>query len=304
MSRLFPEKVDKQRTSLTYHLKTLFLFTKSDIKTIIIPQSIFAVATAAPGIQHLPQTARNLSGLFSMLIWVWLHLLVHNIANQRLPGSILEDKENKPFRPIPAGRITPAQALRLLRIVVPVAVSLSFLLGGLLPSVSLMTLVWMYNDLGAADAGPFQRNTMNALGYACYGWGAVAMLGYDLGAEDSLGRQVSLWIALIALVTASTVYAQDFPDMAGDRARGRRSVPLLYGEAYPRAALAALAVFWSITCPLFWNATPVAWIGPVLVGGIMATMTLWYRTQAANELVWKLWSAWITSIYLIPLFRQ
>ena len=50
------------------------------------------------------------------------------------------------------------------------------------------------------------------------------------------------WIALTALVTASTIHAQDFPDVEGDKERGRKTMPLVYGDFWSRATLAAMAM--------------------------------------------------------------
>ena len=46
--------------------------------------------------------------------WIWLNILVISISNQRLPAGILEDKINKPWRPIASGRIGVEQASQLL----------------------------------------------------------------------------------------------------------------------------------------------------------------------------------------------
>src|ERR1700734_2784258 len=117
---------------LSYHLKTLFLFTKSDIKTTVIPvvgyiciflthpaadgypQSVFAAA-AAPlaSFDRLPH----------VIFWVWLHLLQFDVSNQYLDPT--EDTLNKPFRPIPSGRVTLRQAQILRWALVPICMALS-----------------------------------------------------------------------------------------------------------------------------------------------------------------------------------
>ncbi|KIM78588.1 hypothetical protein PILCRDRAFT_11056 [Piloderma croceum F 1598] len=77
---------------LSYHLKTLFLFTKSDVKTTVIPVSVFAAAaTPLVSFDCLPH----------VIFWVWLHLLQFDVSNQYLDPT--EDALNKPDRPIPSG---------------------------------------------------------------------------------------------------------------------------------------------------------------------------------------------------------
>ncbi|KAI1499869.1 UbiA prenyltransferase family [Biscogniauxia marginata] len=236
--------------------------------------------------------------------WVWLHLLVEDVANQRLEESVLEDQENKPWRPLPAGRITADEAQCLLRILVPLTIGFSFLSGGYLPSATLMTFIWLYNDLEGANAGPFQRNIINAAGLACFGWGAVSMLMDGWYLTEDNGTQMFCWIALTATVVATTVFAQDFPDMVGDKARGRKTVPLLYAETPARVALALLIMFWSVACPFFWDVVVGAWLGLLCLGGTMTVLTTCYRSQSFDETVWRMWCVWITFIYLLPVFRK
>ncbi|KAI0379513.1 UbiA prenyltransferase family-domain-containing protein [Hypomontagnella monticulosa] len=299
-------KVQVVRT-VWYHTKTLFLFTKSDFKTVILPQSVFALVMALSGAGSILAPGKGPQEIVMripyMLFWLWLHLLVENIANQRMAEGILEDKENKPWRPIPAGRITPSEAESLLRTIVPLAVGTGLLFGSFVPSVALMTFIWMYNDLNGSSTGPVLRNIITTAGLSCFGWGAVATL---LSGEITPGGEHLLrnWMLIMALMMITTVQAQDFPDTAGDIARGRKTIPLLYGFNFARRSLAALAIVWSIVCPAFWDVVPLAWLAPVGIGGAMAGLTLLRWDQSSNERVWQLWCLWQTAIYLLPLFSR
>ena len=234
-----------------------------------------------------------------MLIWIWIHLLVENISNQRLPGSVVEDAANKPWRPIPAGRLTPSEAQILLRIAVPVAMGVSRILGSFEASVTLMTLIWLYNDLGGSGSGPWQRNVLNAAGLSCFGWGAVSVL---LGGDDLLNNLLCKWLILLAAVITTTVHAQDFPDVDGDSACGRRTMPLLYGQVWSRYGLAVSLVFWSIVCLTFWDvSSPVVWSATLLIGGMTAGLTAFHWDPFYDRIVWRLWCLWISVLYLLPL---
>ncbi|KAL2752367.1 hypothetical protein ACRALDRAFT_2064690, partial [Sodiomyces alcalophilus JCM 7366] len=250
---------------------TLFLFTKSDFKTVVFPQSIFAVAgvmsaAAAPVVvgerPGMLEVARRIP---LMLAWVWLNLLVEDIANQRLEGAIIEDATNKPWRPLPSKRITPEDARRWLLVAIPAAVGTGAWLGALQPSLCLMTLVWMYNDLDGSGSDIWLRNALNAGGLMCFSWGALAVL-----ARGELQRRAYEWILMTGAVVLTTVHAQDFPDLEGDMARGRKTVPLLHGEGVARGSLAAMVVAWSIACPAFWGAVSWSWAGPLSIGATMA----------------------------------
>ncbi|KAI1128272.1 UbiA prenyltransferase family-domain-containing protein [Nemania abortiva] len=297
---------------VVHNFKTLILFTISDVKTVMIPQSAFAFAAVTALAKPTGQEdchPISVIGVCHMLLWMWLHLLVENLANQRLPASIKEDVSNKPWRPLASGRINLPQAKDLLKIAVTMAATHSVLVGVTLPSIALMALVWLYNDLGGANAGPLQRNLVNAGGLACFGWGAVIILaryqrdvldgGQDLPPE---GKQLLLrWVALTFVVVATTVFSQDFPDTLGDKARGRKTMPLVYSEQVCRVMLAFLVLFWSMVCPMFWTVGQVGRFIPLCVGITIAVSTLCSRRQSSDETVWRLWCLWITILYLLPI---
>jgi len=284
----------------------LFLFTKSDFKTVIFPQSVFALAfglslSQTGKVAYIPREILKWR-LLSMLLWVWIHLLVENISNQRLPKSVLEDVASKPWRPIPAGRLTPNEAQNLLRSTVPLAMGTSHLLGNFDASVTLMVFVWLYNDLGGDGAGPRQRNALNAAGLSCFGWGAIqALLGGDCPLSDFIYK----WLMLLAAVITTTVHAQDFPDVDGDGASGRKTMPLIYGQAWSRYGLAVLVLFRSVVCPAFWHVSSLAiWAMMLLIGGAIATLTTFVWDPFYDRTVWKLWCLWMSVLYVLPVFGQ
>ncbi len=286
----------------SYHLRTLFLFTRSDFKTVIFPQSVFAIATTLTGptlteVESAPSIQQLAYRLSFTLLWIWTNLLVENIANQRLPASVVEDSTNKPWRPMPSGRINSREAQSLLLVAIPVAVAASLLVDAFIPGILLMTLVWMYNDLDGAGISIWVRNLLNGAGLMCFSWGALKVLS---GAE--LKSTAYIWILVTGAIITTTVHAQDFPDVKGDREIGRQTVPLLYGEWPARASLAIGVMAWSIASPIFWRATVVGWIGPLGVGGAISLTTLLKRTEHADAVVWKLWCLWITVIYITPAF--
>ncbi|KAI0971037.1 UbiA prenyltransferase family-domain-containing protein [Xylaria arbuscula] len=288
------EWVLQQLRSLRYHIVTLFLFTKSDFKTVILPQSVFALSLvfSASSEAMLPCRQRDL------LIWMWLHLLVEDIANQKLSSSLVEDTINKPWRPIPAGRLTATEARKLALFVVLAALVLSILLQSFLPSTTLMTMIWLYNDLDGSSMGPLVRNLLNAAGLACFGWGAVCVL---LAGDLSNSAIPRLWLLLTAAMVTSTVHIQDLPDKEGDKARKRRTAPLVYGEDLTRWSVAVLSSFWSLVCPIFWRvAFPYALV-PLAISSFMTVVVLLWKDHFYNELGWKLWCLWVTVIFLLPL---
>lgn len=290
-----------------FHIKTLYLFTKSDFKTVILPQSFFAIALAHHSGGLVGGPAQVSCRIALALTWLWTHLLVENIANQRLPESALEDAVNKPWRPLPSERLTGAEATLLLRFVLPAAYMLSLVVGATAPSTTLMTLMWLYNDLEGASCGPWTRNLLNAVGLACFGWGTVEVL-LDAATDDPItatvpGRLPYEWIGLTALLVATTIQAQDLPDIPGDKARGRSTMPLLYGELSTRVSVAVSVVSWSVACLVYWEIkSSVVWLMPLSTAFSMAMLTLLRQSRDLDEIVWKLWCVWVTMVYSLPFF--
>lgn len=303
----------QRKRSLSFHLYTLFLFTKSDFKTVIFPQSIFAIAIAlsGAGVASNSNPGAYVSGILSrvphMVVWIWIHLLVENLANQRQPQSVAEDAINKPWRPLPSGRLSQAEALRLLQVGVPTVAAVGLLFDAFTPSATFTTLVWLYNDLGGSSTGPILRDIVNAAGLCCLGWGGhTVLLAKEARGQASLSQDWLLyWILVTAAVVATTVHAQDMPDMKGDRARQRKTLPLVYGEGVARWSLAVLVLLWSVILPVFCNvqSPAVRWL-PLGVGSFISVLTTLYQYESSDKLVWNLWCFWVAGLYLLPLFRQ
>lgn len=166
-------------------LKTLYLFTRSDFKSILLPivrasaarhrpydilsissiQMLFACAGAA---------SLELGQFLRAFFWLWLHLLQFCVSNQSLSPE--EDAQNKPFRPIPSRRITVAQARKLRWALIPICLMVSAAYGVFAPGVTLAVHFLLHNEL-QLDANWITRNVLNALGYCAFDAGASAILG-------------------------------------------------------------------------------------------------------------------------------
>lgn len=291
----------QQPRSLLFHARTIFLFTKSDLKTVVFPQTVCAVAAALSAGIPAPAIAWRLPLL---VLWIWLLLLVECVSNQRQPGSIEEDAINKAWRPFPSKRMHPQAALAILRLAIPLTAAVAYALCAFTPTVAFFVLVWLYNDLEGSEVGPASKNLLNAGGLGCWGWGGLAVLSrggalIDAAAADKL----SVWIIITTAVVATTIQAQDIPDVEGDGARGRKTMPLLYGQAVTRWTLAPLVLFWTVASPLFCNVTayPV-WALLLALGGAMAGLTVSSWKESSDKIVWTLWCLWIAVIYSLPFF--
>lgn len=166
-------------SAVWYHAYTLFLFTKSDVKTILIPivshletlvenyvlsgcnQSAFAVL-AAP---RFPSTR-----ISHILVWVWLHLLQFCVSNQVL--SVDEDRENKPWRPLPARRISIRTTRWMRWFLFYTCLLLSFKQDCLIAGTCLTMGIYLNNDM-QLDRHWLPRNLCCGLGYWAFNHGAT-----------------------------------------------------------------------------------------------------------------------------------
>ncbi len=290
--------------SFSYHLYSVWLFTFSDLKTIVVPKTAFGIATALSGSVLMGNSSPNklvvILRLPIVAFWVWLNLLPFAIDNQRRPKAIQEDILNKPWRSMPSKRLTPEEARVLMLIAYPTALVLSIYLGATTSCVVLVFFGWVYNDLGGADKNPIIRNLINGVGYLSFASGAtVVASGHSL-----FNEMAYRWLSITGAVVVTTVQLQDMSDQEGDSIRGRRTVPLVLGDGPARWTIAVPVVFWSFICPTFWSLGPVGFVLPVIFGTIVSSRILLVRTLKGDKLTFKLWNLWMMVLYLMPLLKS
>jgi len=276
-------------TALSSHLYTLFLFTKSDVKSLIPPVTLFAFA-AAPSC--------SLPRLPHAVFWIWVHALQFGLANQTLPHSITEDVLNQPDRPIPSGRVTLRTARFLRWMMIPLCLLLSSAFGPRTVLASLCGSLYMlaYNEGGGARSHWFVRNAQNAVGYA------VANAGTTLVAcknESEADTTVWVAIALSAGIIFTTIHTQDYKDLPGDAAAGRVTLPIAY-PALSRVATAFFLIAWSWLVSRTWDlddfATAVMGFLALIVG-----VSFLARTDVrADRFSSSLYNVWLCVAYILP----
>ena len=291
-----------------YHVKTLWLFTFSDFKTIVIPSTIFAILTSLSGPSlttkpTVPAFTCILSRLPFIVVWIWLTLLLVDIANQRHPNSVLEDSFNKPWRPLPSNRLSTFEARRLLLVAIPIILAINkiFLPQGFTATVIAIIGSYMYNDLGGADESFLVRNLMNAAAITCFGAGAALVA---CGEQTTLNGNAYWWLAIIAAIVTTTMQVQDMEDQEGDRARGRATIPLLWGDRTARHTIAVLVPMWSFVCPAYWDLDVVGFIMPAALGLGIAARTLSLKSVSADEGTWRMWNLWMMALYVLPVWED
>ncbi len=287
-----------------FHIHSLWLFTASDFKTILGPSLVFGTANAFAISSYdlglsADRTNREIAERIPFVaLWIWIHLLAFTINNQTAAGATEEDKINKPWRNLPAGRMTIPQAKRLMLSSYTLAAAAAVFLGGIKQSIGLVILGTWYNNFAGADKSCLVRNLINACGYVCFTSGAMEVA---VGTPLPLGTYLVRWLGMVAAIIFSTVHTQDMYDQAGDRVKGRRTVPLVFGDAQARWTIALAMAFWGCICPCYWRGGTLLWVSSTLLATLTAGRSLMLRTISSDRLTFKFWNAWMTLVFIMPL---
>ncbi|KAI9038716.1 UbiA family prenyltransferase [Aspergillus affinis] len=263
---------------------------KNDIPTFVLPNTAFGIASAivAPALTYYPESPRIGPLLVQCTPWIllfnWSNLLVFNLANQRLADSIQKDRVNKPWRPLPRGRITPTQATRFLLGAVPVV---NAELGAVRESAGIVILAWKYNDLRGGDE--LTRDPIIAIAYTIFN---VSSLQIAVGSASAKVLEFTTtgycWLGMIAGMILTTMQVQDLKDQRGDWARGRKTWPLVMGDRLSRRWIAGSVNGWSLAAVGFWNVSVYLSVGVVLLGAWVGSSVV-LGTGDGRTWRWCLW---------------
>lgn len=298
-------------------------FLESDFLTFSVPNTTFGILSALAPPLLTNASASGSSSTFLppvspthifqrvplVLAFNVCNLLVFDLANQRTERSVAEDALNKPWRPIPQGRITRDQTRRLMLAVIPAVMLLNHLLGAWAQGTGILVLCWVYNDLGGGDEA-FVREMVIAVAYGMFNSGSLVVA---LGGGGNTGTTSSnnkghhapselgwVWVAIVSGVILTTMQVQDLKDQAGDRARGRKTICLYMGERFSRTTIAFFVCFWSCVCAYFWALGPLAFSFVAVTAAVVATRVLLVRSPKGDARTWRLWCFWHASLYVLP----
>ncbi|KAI1098497.1 UbiA prenyltransferase family-domain-containing protein [Jackrogersella minutella] len=268
--RQFYDIFIKTQDTAPAYIRTIWLFTYSDMKTIMFPWLIIRYPLA--------------------LLWTWSNLLPFDIFNQFSEEAIEEDRINKPWRPLPSGMIDREQAASLMWKYYILALIVSSSIGGLRQLLMLILLGAWYNAGGGADRSFVIRNVINATGILSFAFGAMEVA---LGTPLLLTEPSVQWMGILAAVIFSTVQTQDLYDMEGDSSRNRKTMPLVVGHSLTRWWTAFMVSIFSVICPAYWSLRWHGFILPMFFG----------CTSEADKRTFRFWNVWLVSIYFLPFVR-
>ncbi|KAM7199175.1 UbiA prenyltransferase [Rhypophila sp. PSN 637] len=298
------DRCSSNADSIRNFLYDLWLFTESDFFTFVGPDSAFGIfgALAGPLLLDNPDPPlKVLARAPAVILFNWSNLLIFDLANQRLPESVEEDRINKPHRPLPSGRWTPTSCRRLLLVSLPAVFIINYLLGPWVQTSLLFTLTWMYNDLGGGDEDFIVRNLIIGFAFGLYNASSLQIAG---GPGSRINDTGVIWTSIISLVIFTTMHSQDMKDQAGDRSRGRRTAPIVLGDFAARGTIAIPIAVWSVVCPLFWRAGFEGYVLTVPLGGYIIWRLYADRSFTGDRRSWKLWTLWTASLYFLPTVKQ
>ncbi|KAK3994320.1 UbiA prenyltransferase family-domain-containing protein [Cladorrhinum sp. PSN332] len=281
-------------------------FTENDFPTFIIPNSAFGIFGALAGSRLFdgpsppPSVREVLCRIPVVIAYNWYMTFIFDLANQRSPESVEEDRINKPWRPIPAGYATSEHARWLLLGFVPLALAANWFLGVWEEGIWILVLVWMYNDLRGGDH--MLRDPLIAAGSLGFNGGSLRLAGG--GADRTVSDEGRMWTVMIALVILTTGYIQDLKDQVGDKTRDRKSVPILLGDGLCRVVIGSFILGWSVVCAYFWRLTWWAAVLPIALGAGIGMNGLLRRNREADYATWRTWCFWLIVLFVLPVLSR
>ncbi|KAI1776444.1 UbiA prenyltransferase family-domain-containing protein [Hypoxylon cercidicola] len=307
-----------------------WLLTESNALTFVGPNTMFGLCGALSGSWMVADRGDNddevsalrvLARLGLVILFNWSNMFIFDLANQRLPESVAEDAlastwndffigplefQNKPWRPVPSGLITSDQIRRTMLYLIPLVVALNhFALGVGVESLVIMALTWLYNDLRGGDENYITRNGLIAAAFGIHNTGSVKVaVGTDVtrggGMFFGLSPEGVTWAAMVSVAIFTTMHVQDLQDVEGDRARGRRSAPIIMGDRPARWSVAVPMFVWPVAGAWFWGAGLALASPQIALGTLVAVRCLWYSGLQADKLTWRLWCLWTAMLYTLP----
>jgi 4-hydroxybenzoate polyprenyltransferase len=165
----------------------------------------------------------------------------------------------------------------------------------------LLAMQFVYNDLRWCDGHWLIRNALISIGYGLYS--AISIL-IIIGPGNTLNTKGIQWIFIIVLVMLSTQHICDIKDVAGDRLKGRQTVPIIFGDHYCRKSIELSVYACSIICLAFFDSAFWSSAMTMSMARMIAYRLMNFRSLGDDKLTWKLWALWTVNLFVLPLTRS
>lgn len=211
---------------------------------------------------------------------------------------MVEDRVNKPWRPLPSGLVTQGAVRRAILALLRFTALLSYSLGATLETALQYGATWAYNDLAGADENFLVRNAIVATGLIISHEGALRVACGPWGEPN---QEAMKWSFILGCIFFSTIHTSDFRDIQGDRARLRQTAPIALRESLARWSVAVAVCFWTVFCSVMWRMQLMFYFHTIILGLTVAFRQVFYRGQKEDQMTFLAWVGWIISLYFLPI---
>lgn len=261
-------------------------FVGGDVSSAVVPPLLFIAAASG----HHGLGAGELWGAVGRgVLYFWLFMYAFGLSNQLV--GVEEDRVNKPHRPLVRGEVS----VRGTRWRWVACMSLLTAVGwafGVWEWALLWQLIIVVHNEGGGAKRWWAKNLLIALG-------VVTQLAAAWELVGPLTAVSWRWIGVLASVVFLLVSLQDLRDVEGDRASGRKTFPLVFGEKRTRYMLGTffgllpLVIHEVLMKPLGLTAAVVACdVGLAGVSWVIAVRVLGWRTPRADHRTYLLFTYW------------
>ncbi|KAL9708945.1 hypothetical protein Ac2012v2_007761 [Leucoagaricus gongylophorus] len=156
------------------------------------------------------------------------------------------------------------------------------------------TVMFLYDDLNFSGNWA-AKNVCNMCGYLCFEAGAVIIMGssQDLNAIALKALRNS------SLVILSTIHVQDFPDVEGDAALNRKTIPIV-APVMSRPLTSIVIACWSIYSAFTWS-MGIGCSGVFFSVGLTVAARLYFlRTTSDDKMTYIVYNGWLVVLHLLP----
>ncbi|MDI1442686.1 UbiA family prenyltransferase [Polyangium sp. 6x1] len=267
-------------------LSLFWSFVAGDLSSAVVPAFLFTLAAwKAAGADR----ARLPGVIARSLLYFALYIYAFCLANQAT--GLEEDRRNKPHRPLVAGLVSVRGAWLRWGAVMALFTLAGAWLGVIEYALGWQLIILVHNVVLGARHWVVKN--------LCMSLGILVQLAAAWQMVTPLSPLAWRWILLPAAAIFPLVSVQDLRDMTGDRAAGRLTFPLVFGERATRILLAVcfgllpIAVHVALMQPV--GARGLAWASDAVLGAASLTIGIrvaFCRTPKEDHITYLLFTGW------------
>lgn len=283
---------------LSHEIRTTWaLFSTDNASITVLPGLLLTVSmwsVADRDFEHFPVT------IIKSFLFFFFYGYTFVLSNQL--AGLEEDRLNKPHRPLVRGMVTQSGMKWRLIFAATIFLSAGIWCGNAEYAVLWMLVTFLHNQLHWSRFWVFKSTTMF--------FGTVSMMAAPAKQVGVLDSTIWRWIIIISAYNFFLIIIQDLRDVEGDKAVGRRTVPLIIGGMRTRVALAfgllmypvvdhyTMAASPRVTVPalLFWDAVIAAF------SLILSVRLIFNRDKRADQLTYLIFCYQWAAVCVAPAF--